>query len=129
MADISIVDRYFTALCSANGDLASSLFAEHGVLDDYRGGHRAGREVIREFINARPPRTLRMLGEVQVDGQRLTAYTLMDYADGRSKTVRFIFTTDGRKIEHLCNSDIEFVPEEFLSRSSELPIYPRAAGE
>lgn len=112
MPDKSIVSRYLEAMSAANGDAASALFAEDGVIDDYRGGHRAGREVIREFINGRPPRTIEFLSDVIEQGPRLTVYTQMHYEDGRSKTVRFIFTVHGDLIEHLINSDIEFVPED-----------------
>ncbi len=114
MADKSIVHRYLTALATSDGKLARSLFTEDGVIDDYRGGHRAGGDVIENFIDARPPRTIDLLSDVIVDGPRLTVYTGMDYPDGRHKTVRFLFTAQGDHIEHLCNSDIEFVPPDRL---------------
>ena len=125
MADTSIAERYFTALCSADGNLASSLFAEDGVLDDYRGGHHAGREEIREFISTRPLRTLRMLGPVYASGPRLTVYVQRGYEDGSSRTVRFVFTRTGELIQHLCNSLIEFVPEQFLSDTVDSADFPR----
>ncbi|MEV6639574.1 nuclear transport factor 2 family protein [Amycolatopsis sp. NPDC051371] len=123
MADSSIVHHYLEAMCSANGARAAALFTEDGVLDDYRGGHRAGRDVIRKFIDARPPRTLDFLSDVIRRGPRLTVYTHMNYEDGRSKTVRFIFTAPGDLIEHLCNSEIEFVPPELRIT----PLDPAAA--
>ena len=125
MAETSIAERYFTALCSADGDLASSLFAEDGVLDDFRGGHHAGRAEIREFISSRPLRTLRMLGPVYVNGPRLTAYVQRNHEDGSSRTVRFVFTRTGELIQHLCNSVIESVPEQFRSDTVESPDFPR----
>jgi SnoaL-like domain len=114
VTDESIAHRYLTAMATANGAAASALFTENGILDDYRGGHRAGRHVIKEFIDARGPRTVDLLSEVLQHGNRLTVYTHMDYADGRVKTVRFTFSIVDGHIEHLCNSDIEFVPSELL---------------
>lgn len=110
MADKSIVEQYLRALATSDGKLARSLFVEDGVIDDYRGGHRAGGAVIEDFIGSRPPRTIELLSYVIVEGPRLTVYTRMVYVDGRDKTVRFVFTAPGERIEHLCNSDIEFVP-------------------
>lgn len=113
MAESSLAQIYLEAMSSANGVAVSALFTEDGVIDDYRGGHRAGRDQIRAFMDGRPPRTITLLSDVIAEGPRLTVYTHMDYEDGRSKTVRFIFTAPGDLIEHLCNSDIEFVPDEF----------------
>lgn len=114
MADKSIVGRYLNALATADGKLARSLFVEDGVLDDYRGGHRAGGAVIERFIDARPPRTIELLSDVIAEGHRLTVYAQLDYTDGRSALVRFIFTAPDELIVHLCNSRIEFVPTERL---------------
>jgi hypothetical protein len=114
MADESLVFSYLEAMSKADGAAVSALFAADGVIDDYRGGHRRGRPVIKEFMDARPPRTIEYLSDVIREGPRLTVYTQMEYQDGRSKTVRFIFTAPGHLIEHLSNSDIEFVPGEFL---------------
>ena len=125
MAEPSIAELYFSALCSADGDLASSLFAEDGVLDDFRGGHHAGREEIRAFISSRPRRTLRMLGPVYVNGPRLTVYVQRNHEDGSSRTVRFVFTRTGELIQHLCNSAIEFVPDQFRSDTVEFADFPR----
>ena len=122
MAGKSIVHSYFRALSTADGALARSLFVEDGVIDDYRGGHRAGGDVIEKFIDARPPRTIELLSDVLQEGPRLTVYTKMDYADGRTATVRFLFTAPGDRIEHLCNSKIEFVPAELSATSPQPPV-------
>lgn len=114
MADPAIIDRYFTALCSTDGALAASLFAPDGVIDDFRGGHRAGRAVIEEFIGSRPPRTLRLLGRPYVHGPRITVYTEMGgFPNGETRLVRFVFTASETQIQHLCNTIVEFVPEQF----------------
>jgi ketosteroid isomerase-like protein len=114
MADPAIVERYLEALSRQDGAVASSLFTEDGVIDDYRGGHRAGRQVIEEFISSRGKRTIEQLSDVLVEGPRMTVYTRMVYEDGRDKIVRFVFTAPGDRIEHLCNSDIAFVPQDRL---------------
>ena len=115
MADTSIVRRYLKAMQSANGAQAAAMFTPGGVIDDYRGGHRTGRDAIREYLDARPFRTIDFLTDVIAEGPRLTAYATMSYDDGRGrKLVRFIFTMDGRAISHLCNSSVELVPEELL---------------
>ena len=92
------------------------LFTPDGVIDDYRGGHRVGREVIRAYLDERPYRTVDFLTDVISEGRRLTAYVSMNYADGRGrKLVRFIFTIDDSGvIEHLGNSSVEFVPDDLL---------------
>lgn len=123
MADPAIVRRYLKAMQSADGALAASMFTEDGVIDDYRGGHRVGREVIREYLGARPYRTIDFLSDVISEGSRLTSYATMNYTDGRGrKLVRFIFTiaSDGA-IEHLCNSSVDFVPDE-LALESPVPL-------
>ena len=127
MANSSIAHLYLEAMCGADGNYAAALFTVDGVLDDYRGGHRVGRDAIRQFIDARPPRTLEFLSDVIRIGPRLTVYTHMDYQDGRSKTVRFIFTAQGDLIEHLCNSDIEFVPEDLRTRQAASQHAPLAS--
>lgn len=124
MADASLTDQYFTALSSADGELASSLFAEHGVIDDYRGGHRAGRDAICDFIGTRPRLTLTLLSTVYANGPRLTVYGSLRHENASPRTVRFVFTAPGDQIEHLCNSVIEFVPDQFLSEPVEPARYP-----
>ena len=116
MTDSSVVRRYLKAMQAADGEQAASMFTPDGVIDDYRGGHRMGREVIREYLDARPPRTIDFLTHVMTEGARLTAYATMNYTDGRGrKLVRFIFTVDDAgAIDHLCNSSVDFVPEELL---------------
>jgi ketosteroid isomerase-like protein len=113
MTDTSIVRRYLTAMQAADGTRAAALFTPDGVLDDYRGGHRVGRDVIREYLNARPFRTIDFLTDVIAEGPRMTAYAEMNYDDGRGRRlVRFVFTVDGGAIAHLCNSSVEFVPDD-----------------
>jgi SnoaL-like domain len=115
MADTSIVRRYLKAMQSADGEQAAGMFTPAGVLDDYRGGHHLGRDVIREYLDERPFRTIDFLTEVIPEGSRLTAYATMNYDDGRGrKLVRFIFTLDNGAIAHLCNSSVEYVPTAFL---------------
>lgn len=114
MAEATLVHDYLDAMSQAQGERVSAMFTETGVIDDYRGGHRVGRDVIRDYMNTRPPRDITFLSDVIVEGRRLTAYTRMAYQDGRgTKTVRFIFTLSGDLIEHLVNTEVESVPEEF----------------
>src|SRR5690349_17156310 len=111
MPDTSIVRRYLKAMQSADGATAASMFAADGVIDDYRGGHRVGRDVIREYLDARPFRTIDFLTDVLVEGSRLTAYATMNYDDGRGRRlVRFVFVIEDEAISHLCTSSVEFVP-------------------
>lgn len=45
------VERYLDALQNRDGTLARTLLTERGAVDDYRGRHYAGRDVIERFIN------------------------------------------------------------------------------
>lgn len=69
-----------------------------------------------------------MLGPVYANGPRLTVYVQRGYEDGSSRTVRFVFTRTGELIQHLCNSLIEFVPDQFLSDAVESADFPRPGG-
>jgi hypothetical protein len=124
LPDPSIVVRYLTGMSAGDGPSVVALFVDDGVIDDYLGGHRAGRLDIERFMNNRPHRDIDIVGRILVEGRRVTAYTTMSYADGRSVTVRFVFTMRDGLIEHLCNSSIAFVPEEF--RCEPRQLVPRA---
>lgn len=111
-ASHSIVYDYLHRMSTAQGQAVSEMFTPDGVIDDYRGGHRVGREAIREFMDNRPSRNVDYLSDVIAEGPRLMVYTCMHYQDGRGdKTIRFIFTIREGLIEHLCNSEIEFLPK------------------
>ena len=118
-----IVTQYLTAMALADGAAVRSLFTEDGVIDDYRGGHRRGGAVIEEYMNGRPARTIDLVGDIVIEGCRITAYTRMAYGDGRDLTVRFIFTMVADRIGHLCNSSVEFVPDE-LRRDPQPLVHP-----
>lgn len=120
MADEAIVSQYLTAMGTGNGTLVRSLFTDDGVIDDYLGGHRAGGVQIETFMNARPRRLIELVGRILVEGDRVTAYTRMEYQDGRAFLVRFIFAMKGDRIQHLSNSSITFVPEEYRIEPSTL---------
>jgi hypothetical protein len=105
------IQHYFEALSTHNGELAASLFAPDGVIDDFRGKHHAGRETIRKFIGQVPPMELEFQSEFIAEGPRVTAYGLIHYPGKESVLVRWVFTAEGEQIAHLCNSHIEQVPE------------------
>ena len=110
-----VVRRYLVAMGTGDAATVRSLFLDDGVIDDFKGGHRVGGEDIERFMTQRPHRVIDLVGQVLSEGRRFTAYTRMTFDDGRSMLVRFIFTMSGDLIEHLCNSSVEFVPEQYRS--------------
>jgi SnoaL-like domain len=105
------IHRYFKALSTHDGALAASLFAEDGVIDDFRGKHHAGRAAIEKFIGQVPAMQLEFHSDFIAQGQRVTVYGHIHYPGKDSVLVRWVFTADGEQIAHLCNSRIEQVPE------------------
>jgi hypothetical protein len=112
MLSQATLQRYFEALQTHNGPLAASLFAEDGVIDDFRGKHHSGRAAIEQFIGQVPPMQLEFLSDYLVEPRRATVYGHIHYPGKEPVLVRWVFSSDGENIAHLCNSRIELVPPE-----------------
>ena len=114
MEKIEIARCYLAAVAAADPKAVSALFAEDGVLDDFVGGHHAGREGIEAFVGTwragevefSPP--VRWLDE----GDRLTVYGHVQRpGESDSDHVRWVFHFREQQIAHLGNSKILDFPE------------------
>ena len=116
MLSKSTIERYFDALRTHNGTAAAALFAESGVIDDFRGRHHAGQAAIEKFIGQVPAMDLTFVSAVIEEPPRITVYGRITYSDTDTVLIRWVFTADGDRIAHLCNSRIELVPVERQAR-------------
>lgn len=111
-----IIEQYFQALQARDGSLAASLFAEDGVIDDFRGRHHAGREAIAAFIGQVPTLELEFPCAPVTHARRVAVYGNILYPGQAPVLVRWVFTAENGLIGHLCNSRIELIPESFRNQ-------------
>jgi len=115
MRDASPTNRYFEALVAGDGLGAASLFTADGVLDDLRGGHHAGRDSIRVFIDNRPDLKVDILSEEHRHGRHVTVYGLIHYGSGEEANVRWSFTEGAEGLfDRLVNSRVDRLPHDRL---------------
>ncbi len=114
MEKIEIARRYLAAVAAADPKAVSALFLEDGVLDDFVGGHHAGREGIEAFVRTWS------VGEVGFsepvrwldEGNRLTVYGHVQRpGEPESDHVRWVFHFRECRIAHLGNSKILDFPK------------------
>lgn len=114
MLSREILDQYFLALKTRNGELAASLFTEEGVIDDFKGKHHAGRNAIAAFIGQVPSLDLEFPHAPAMHSRGATVYGHILYPGNEPVLVRWTFISDNGHISHLINSRIEHVPEQLL---------------
>lgn len=112
MSEKDTISTYFRALGSADGALAASLFAEDGVIDDFRGRRHRGREAIEAFLSNVPAMDLDILPGIYETPPRFAAYGTLTHHGKSPRSVRWVFTFEAGKIAHVVNSDIEFMPAD-----------------
>jgi hypothetical protein len=112
MLSHSTIERYFEALRTHDGPAAAALFAETGAIDDFRGRHHSGTAAIASFIGQVPPMDLTFLSRFIEEDPRVTVYGRITYSETSNVLVRWVFTAEGDRIGHLCNSRVELVPTE-----------------
>ncbi len=116
MERIDAARRYYDRLAAGDGDGAAQLFTEDGVIDDFGGNHHVGHAAIAHFIST-SVRAGALKLEVPVrsfeEGARLNVYgraTMPTHFDG-TLIVRWVFHFRGDRIEYLCNSRVDRIPD------------------
>lgn len=103
------VERYLQGLVAGDGPRVAAMFVPEGTIDDFRGGHRAGRASVAEFISARRDLIVEAPLNLIQTGDRVNVYGRVVYADGEVAQVRWVFHFNGELIRHVCNSRVEWL--------------------
>jgi hypothetical protein len=103
------VERYLRGLELGDGPGVAAMFVPDGTIDDFRGGHRSGREAVAEFITGRRDLAVEAPLNLMQSGDRVNVYGRVVYADGEVAQVRWVFHFDGELISHVCNSRVEWL--------------------
>jgi ketosteroid isomerase-like protein len=112
---LEVALRYLAAVAAADPQAVSGLFLADGVLDDFVGGHHAGRERIEAFVRTWKAGEVGFSEPVRCldEGDRLTLYGHVQRpGEPERDRVRWVFHFRGDRIAHLGNSRIvDFPPE------------------
>jgi hypothetical protein len=118
MEKIELARRYLAAVAAADRLAVSALFAEEGVIDDFVGGHHAGRREIEAFVNTWRAGDVEFSDPVAWidEGGRITVYGYVQRpGEAERDHVRWVFHIEERAgestITHLGNSKIVSFPE------------------
>ena len=115
MEKLEVARRYLAAAAAADPQGVSGLFLSDGVIDDFVGGHHAGRERIEAFVRTWKAGEVGFSEPVRWldEGDRLTLYGHVQRpGEPERDRVRWVFHFRGDRIAHLGNSKIADFPGE-----------------
>ncbi len=117
MEKIDRAKLYLGAVTAADPGAVSALFTQDGVIDDFVGGHHAGREAIEVFVGTWSAGDVGFSDPVSwiEEGDRLAVYGYVQRpGEAERDSVRWVFhfeASDGPGlIAHLGNSKIVSFP-------------------
>jgi hypothetical protein len=130
VAAIDLARDYIARVNGRDGQGASALFAEDGVIVDPRGGRHEGRAAIAAFVSAAPPGTLAQLADRTMGTHRVVLHGVVHTQHLAPSEIEWEFEVDANRIRQLTIRLLNAPPHggKGAGSNAPAPAQPTGAG-